>query len=74
MDKNIEAFKKMDSNEAIEILFKDNCGLTQRIEKAIEINKYIYENLENMDYGEAKCKINRLSNILKGDDTNESNM
>ena len=36
-------------------------------DKAIEINKYIYDNLENMDFGEVKCKINRVLDILKGD-------
>ena len=42
-------------------------GLQNNRDKAIEINKYIYDNLENMDFGEVKCKINRVLDILKGD-------
>lgn len=59
MDKNIEAFKKMDSNEAIELLFKDNCHLTQRIDKAVE---YI-----ELKRGKNKSSYDTiLLNILKG--------
>ena len=72
MKHNIEAFKKMDSNEAIEFLFKDNCDLTQRIDKAVE---YVKDKACYSD-GHCKCSFSQMAldnvlNILKGDDTNE---
>ncbi|MBQ6628553.1 MAG: hypothetical protein IJI98_11120 [Methanosphaera sp.] len=42
------------------------------IKEVREINKYIYSNLENIDYGEVKCKINRTLEMLdKGGNSNE---
>ena len=34
------------------------------IKEVREINMYIYNNLANIDYGEVKCKINRVLEIL----------
>ena len=53
--------------KAIEKLLSYIEQLENNRDKAIDINKYIYDNLENMDFGEVKCKINRVSDILKGD-------
>ena len=61
---NIEAFKKTNSN--IEILFKDNCVLQQRIDKAIEyIEKY---EMGKYDYSIPAGGIIELKDILKGDE------
>ena len=59
--------EKTITNISYEILLRQNKQLQNNRDKAIEINKYIYDNLENMDFGEVKCKINRVSDILKGD-------
>lgn len=40
------------------------CKSQEKIKEVREINIYIYNNLANIDYGEVKCKINRVLEIL----------
>lgn len=62
-----EMIQDMRKEEMIKGLYDLSARVTKQeniIKEVREINIYIYNNLANIDYGEVKCKINRVLEIL----------